>query len=111
MKAESILITISPESESKPVDLSNAKELIIEKLEENSDNQETLMHHIILFTNSDISRAPKAMMLKPIKYDVSDFNQFRIKNINPRFSLTILYSKLSDDINPDDYDYSKMEHL
>jgi len=104
------ILIINPSSESELVDLVNAKELIVEKIEEDSGNQETIEHHIIFFIYNDISKASKTRVLKPKRYDdIYDYIQFKIKNINPRFSLKVEYSIIKDNINPEDYDSSKMD--
>jgi hypothetical protein len=102
-------LIINPSSESELIDLIKAKELNIEKIEEGSDNQDTIEHHIIFFVYKDISRPAKTQVLKQKKYDdIPDYIQFKIKNINPRFSVKVEYSIIEDDINPEDYDSSKL---
>jgi hypothetical protein len=103
MGTESILITISPSSESKPINLINAEKLIIERIEANSENKVfDEYRHYIFFIYKDTSRPPKREPLKEIKYDeIYDYIQFIIKNINSRFSLKVTYS--IKPINLNDY--------
>jgi hypothetical protein len=101
-------IEINPNSESELINLINAKVLVIEKIEEKSNNQQ-LIEHQIIFNFKEKSKPPERKDLQIARlYDVSEYSQFKIKNNNSRFSIKIEYKIISNDENLDDY---KLEFL
>lgn len=93
-------IEINPKSESGLINLINAKELIIEKIEEISDNQQK-SRHMMTFIYKNKGKALKECVLQLNKtYDISDYSQFKIKNKNPRFSIKITFNIKTYDVSP-----------